>query len=87
MNNKNNIRKPFNINKFMDKVESQMRKNEKTKKKNSTLRLIESLKFDIQSVMNKDNILNNNKYFKGITDNEKYSHRKFNSDLYLNKDD
>ena len=33
MNNKNNIRKPFNINKFMDKVESQMRKNEKTKKK------------------------------------------------------
>ena len=86
MNNKCNIRKPFNINQFMNKVESQIRKNEKTKK-NSTLRLIESLKFDIQSVMNKDNILNNNKYFKGITDNEKYSHRKFNSDLYLNKDD
>ena len=87
MNNKTNIRKPFNINQFLDKVESQIRKNVKTKKKNSTLRLIESLKFDIQSVMNKDNILNNNKFFKGITDNEKYSHRKFNSDLYLNKDE
>ena len=87
MNNKTNIRKPFNINQFMDKVESQIRKNVKTKKKNSTLRLIESLKFDIHSVMNKDKILNNNKFFKGITDNEKYSHRKFNSDLYLNKDE
>ena len=87
MNNKCNIRKPFNINQFMNKVESQIRKNEKTKK-NSTLRLIESLKFDIQSVMNKDNNLYNNKLFRGLTDNnEKYSHRKFNSDLYLNKDE
>ena len=87
MNNKCNIRKPFNINQFMNKVESQIRKNEKTKK-NSTLRLIESLKFDIHSVMNKDNNLYNNKLFRGLTDNnEKYSHRKFNSDLYLNKDE
>ena len=88
MNNKRIITKPFNINQFMDKVEKNSR-NSNNLKKNPTLKLIESLKFDIQSVMNKDkNISERNfKFKKGISNTEKNYKNNNKEDIYLNDED
>ena len=88
MNNKRIITKPFNINKFMDKVEKHSR-NSNNLTKNPTLKLIESLKFDIQSVMNKDKIISerNFKFKKGISNTEKNYKNNIKEDIYLNDED